>query len=49
MSNNRVVRVNGADVVVPNVLASNGVVHVIDSVLTPPAPVYTTASSWLGR
>jgi uncharacterized surface protein with fasciclin (FAS1) repeats len=32
------VRVNGVNVVSADVLASNGVIHVIDSVLMPPAP-----------
>jgi len=32
----RMVMVNGANVVTPNVEASNGVIHVIDSVLLPP-------------
>jgi len=32
------VRVNGANVVTADVVASNGVIHVIDTVLLPPAP-----------
>jgi uncharacterized surface protein with fasciclin (FAS1) repeats len=34
---NRMVKVNDANVVAADVLASDGVVHVIDSVLLPPA------------
>mmetsp|Transcript_6063 Transcript_6063/g.11792 ORF Transcript_6063/g.11792 Transcript_6063/m.11792 type:complete len:796 (-) Transcript_6063:98-2485(-) len=30
------VTVNGANVIIPDVIASNGVIHVIDAVLTPP-------------
>ena len=31
------IAINGAGVAIPDVLASNGVVHVIDAVLIPPA------------
>ena len=31
------IQINGAGVAIPDVLASNGVVHVIDAVLIPPA------------
>ena len=30
------IAINGAGVAIPDVLATNGVVHVIDAVLTPP-------------
>ena len=36
------VMINGATVVVADILATNGVVHVIDAVLLPPAPTPTT-------
>jgi uncharacterized surface protein with fasciclin (FAS1) repeats len=36
------VMINGATVVVADILADNGVVHVIDAVLLPPAPTPTT-------
>ncbi|MFU8793166.1 MAG: fasciclin domain-containing protein [Acholeplasmataceae bacterium] len=36
------VLVNGATVVVPNVLASNGVIHAIDQVVLPQSLIYET-------
>ena len=41
-----VVMVGGATVVTPNVAASNGVAHVIDSVLMPPAEMNDASSSY---
>ncbi len=38
-----VVRINGAQVVIADIEASNGTIHVIDAVLLPPAPEEATA------
>ena len=37
------VSVNDASVIVPDIIASNGIIHVIDSVLLPPADVEAVA------
>ena len=38
------VLVNGAEVILPNVIASNGIIHVIDSVILPPETITGIAS-----
>ena len=40
-----VVRINGAQVVIADIEASNGTIHVIDAVLLPPAPEDTAAGA----
>merc|ERR1719446_1201948 len=51
MNNNRAVLVDDASVVIPNILASNGVIHVIDGVLLPStgAVEYSTLQSVIDR
>merc|ERR1712070_623992 len=51
MNNNRAVLVDDVSVVIPNILASNGVIHVIDGVLLPStgAVEYSTLQSVIDR
>ena len=40
------VMINNANVVQADVVASNGVIHIIDAVLLPPAPTAVESSTW---
>jgi transforming growth factor-beta-induced protein len=39
------VKINGATIVTPDVMATNGIIHAIDTVLEPPTDIFQTANS----